>query len=124
MRLSTNLINATVSRESENCVGDWNSCPVFNRRRLRFMAVGMSIFEFFDLGFKDVAGGAGGGLMGAFDGRPFAGREALAVDAQFDTEDAAMVGAEALDDGVLRRPQPGGLFLQVDRADGVSAHLR
>src|SRR6266542_5243045 len=115
MRLSTNLINATVSRESENCVGDWNSCPVFNRRRLRFMAVGMSIFEFFDLGFKDVDGGAGGGLMGAFDGRPFAGREALAVDAQFDTEDAAMVGAEALDDGVLRRRQPDRLQALLQR---------
>src|SRR4030095_13483494 len=115
MRLSTNHIDATVSRESENCVSDWNSCPVFNRRRLRFMAVGMSIFEFFDLGFKDVDGGAGGALMGAFDGRAFAGREALAVDAQFDPEDAAMVGAEALDDGVLRRRQPTRLEALVQR---------
>ncbi|HKC86670.1 MAG TPA: hypothetical protein VKG02_11880, partial [Blastocatellia bacterium] len=61
----------------------------------------MSIFEFFDFGFKDVDGGAGGGLVRAFDGRPFACREALTVDAQFDPEDAAMVGAEAFDDGVL-----------------------
>src|SRR5215467_10198397 len=115
MRLSINLINATVSRESENCVCDWNSCPVFNRSRLRFMAVGMSIFEFFDLGFKDVDGCAGGGLVRAFDGRPLAGREALTVDAQFDPEDTAMVGAEAFDDGVLRRRQPDRLQALLQR---------
>src|SRR5262249_22525743 len=100
---------------SENRVGDWDSGAVFNLRRPRFMAVGMSIFEFFDLGFKDVEGGAGGGLMRAFDGRPFAGCEALAVDAQFDSEDAAMVGAEALDDGVLRRRQPNRLQALLQR---------
>jgi hypothetical protein len=53
----------------------------------------MRIFEFLDLGFKDVEGGAGGGLMGAFDGRSFAGGEALAVDTQFNSEDATVVGA-------------------------------
>ena len=57
------------------------------------MAVGMVIFEFLDLCFKDVEGGAGCGLMRAFDGGPFAGGEALAVYAQFDSEDAAMVWA-------------------------------
>src|SRR5262249_59890032 len=80
------------------------------------MAVGMSVFEFFDLGFKDVEGGAGGCLMRSLDGRPFAGREALAVDAQFDSEDAAVVGAEALDDGVLRRRQPDRLQALLQRS--------
>src|SRR5262245_58930241 len=72
---------------------------------MRFIGVGVRVFEFFDFGFENVEGGAGGGLVGAFDGGAFAGGEALAIDAQFDSEDAAMVGAEALDDGVVGRGQ-------------------